>query len=448
MPRRTIALSSTRRIRIIARCNRGRSGAAGAYRSAQRPRRRGRGLRRVHRHPHREHAPLPRRRFDAQVPARQQRPLAHARDPEVAALRELLELVGHLEAGAVVGDGQHRAAAQPPQPHRHLARPRVAVDVAERLAQDPLELALGDRVQLADLLDRQRDLDPGAGAPAPRLGLQRRCERELLAGVGAQPDDDLARLAGGLACVLGQPPRLLGGARRVALDPARERERREAHARHGLGQRVVHVAGEPRALGLAGELRLRLGLAVEQAAQPRPRGGDQRIEGREHERGGAVVAHRDHPEVDADQHRREQRGARPAVDQPAQQRRAERVVEERRVHARQQQDQRGEDELGRQVAGVADQRRPDAIPVAQRDRGGDRGDDDGRRRHELVAVAVLPPQRDDRDQQDPGAEREDPLAGRLQPAARAPLAARADPLSHPRGPPSRGCRCRGSSRRG
>ena len=362
------------------------------------------------------------------------------------AAREILERVGDLEAGAVVGHGQHRAAPEPPQPHRHLGRAGVALDVAERLAQDPLELARGNRVQLADFLDHQRHLHAARLAPAPRLGLQRGRQRQLLARVGAQPDDDLARLARRLPRVVGEPPRLVGGALRVALDPARERERREAHARHRLGQRVVHVARQPRALRLGGELGLGLGLAVQQPAQRRARAGDQRVEGRHHERRRLLVADRPDPEVDADQHHREQPGARPAVDQPAEQRGTERVVEERRVDAGHQQDQRGQHELARQVARVAHQHRADAVPVAQRDRGRDGGDEDRRGRQR--AVAVLAPQGDDGDQQDPGAEREDALAGRLEPAARSPLATREDPISHPRGPPSRGCRCRGSSRRG
>ena len=63
---------------------------------------------------------------------------------------------------------------------------------------------------------------------------------------------------------------------RVALDLARERERREADARDGLGQRVVHVARQPRALRLGrhlallrGEPGLGGGLAVQQPARAR-----------------------------------------------------------------------------------------------------------------------------------------------------------------------------------
>ena len=53
-----------------------------------------------------------------------------------------------------------------------------------------------------------------------------------------------------------------------------------------------------------------------------------------------------------------------------------------------------------------------------------------------LRVAVLPPQRDDRDEQDPGAEREDPPC-RPTPASRPrrPRRARRIALSHHRGPP-------------
>ena len=106
MPRRTIALSSTSRMRIIAMCIPGRSGSA-AYRRrggrrllrcAARRAGAGAGRGRLGGHPHRQHAALARRGLDAQVPARQQRALAHAGDAEVAAAGELLELVGHVEA--------------------------------------------------------------------------------------------------------------------------------------------------------------------------------------------------------------------------------------------------------------------------------------------------------------------------------------------------------------
>ena len=375
MPRRTIALSSTSRIRIIAMCTRdgaGRreriagSGGRGLGRRGGVPWR-GVGLRCLGRHPGGEHAAVAGRRLDAQLAARELRALAHPGDAEVAAARELLELVGHLEAGAVVGDRQHGAAAEPAQPHRHSARAGVALDVAQRLAQDPLELALGHGMQLADLLDRQRHPHAARRAPGPRLRLKGGRQRQLLARVGAQPDDDLARLARRLAGVLGQLARLDRRRRRVALDVAREPERREAHAGDGLGQRVVHVARQPRALGLRGELGLGLGLAVEQAAQPRARRRDQRVQRRQHEARRPVVAHGDDPRVDADQHHREQPRAGPAVDEAAEQRAAERVVEERAVDARQQQDQRRQHELAREVARVAHERRPDAVPVAQRD---------------------------------------------------------------------------------
>ena len=70
---------------------------------------------------------------------------------------------------------------------------------------------------------------------------------------------------------------------------------------------------------------------------------------------------------------------------------------------------------------MAHERGPDAVPVAQRDEGCDGGDEDRRGRQR--AVAVLAQEGDDRDQEDPGAEREDALAGRLEPATGAALTA-------------------------
>ena len=281
MPRRTIALSSTSRTRITAMCTPARR--AGPYRTARR--RLGGRLRRAGggagasrrasggRDPDRQHAALPGRGLDAQVPAGQLRALAHADDAEVAPARELVQVVGRPRSpspsSAIV------STARPPSVRSRTAtarRARVALDVAQRLAQDPLQLARGDGVAARPRpRSRASSRTPLRGRPALRLGPQRHraaAARRPSSSV-AQARDDLARLARRLARVLGEPPRLGRRALRVALDPARERERGEADARDGLGQRVVHVAREPRALAP----RRPSGAPARRAAPPPPPGG-------------------------------------------------------------------------------------------------------------------------------------------------------------------------------
>ena len=69
------------------------------------------------RHPDRDHGAVAGLGLDAQLAARQLRALAHAARGRRAAAGELLEVVGHLEAVAVVGDRQHHAVAEPAQVH-------------------------------------------------------------------------------------------------------------------------------------------------------------------------------------------------------------------------------------------------------------------------------------------------------------------------------------------
>ncbi len=285
-------------------------------------------------------------------------------------------------------------------------------------------------------------VDPLGGRPALGLGLQRDRQRQRrVAIVRAQARDDLARLAGRLARVLREPARLLRRPLRVALDLARERERREPDPRDGLGQRVVHVARQPRALRLGRQVALLrrqpgLGgrLAVQQPARARAGRRDDQVQGGLAEvgleRGGDLLdpgAHRDHPVVDGDEDRREQRRAGPAVQQAAEQRGGERVVEERALRARQHEDHRRQHQLGREVARMAHEHGPDAVPEAQRHERGQPGGDDRQRGQAQLRVVLAADERDQRHEQQARADRDDQLAGGLQPAAGAALAALADP---------------------
>ena len=62
---------------------------------------------RLGRDPDGDHGAVTRLGLDAQLAAREPRALAHPGEPERADARERVEVVGRLEAGAVVGDGQH-----------------------------------------------------------------------------------------------------------------------------------------------------------------------------------------------------------------------------------------------------------------------------------------------------------------------------------------------------
>ena len=180
-----------------------RRACGGARAAAAAPARRGapRG-----RDPDREHAALPRRGLDAQVAAGQLRALAHAGDAEVAPAREVREVVRDLEARAVVGDRQHRAPAERPQADGDARRARIALGVAQRLAQDPLQLAGSDGVA-ARRRPRSRGRAARCCAAAQRSASDRSAvgqRQHGLVALGRRPRDDLARLARGLAGVRGQ----------------------------------------------------------------------------------------------------------------------------------------------------------------------------------------------------------------------------------------------------
>ena len=296
MPRRTIALSSTSRTRITAMCTPARR--AGRYRrpsaarrwgcAAPAARRRLRALGGASRARARLGAgtqtdstqPSPGADSTHQVAAGQLRALAHAGDAEVAPAGEVVEVVRHLEAVAVVGDREHGAAAERPQPH---ARPWWRGRGARRCAAPRAgsTRARGRRRRRARPRPRSR-----ARARTPVAADQRSASAcsAIGSGSGASPSSArrpvMSSRASLVACRASSASRRASSAApgRVALDPARERERREPDPRDGLGQRVVHVARQPRALGLGGrqvallrgQPRLGLGLAVEQPrARPR-----------------------------------------------------------------------------------------------------------------------------------------------------------------------------------
>ena len=258
MPRRTIALSSTRRTRITATYTppRRRRDPTGRRRQAAAP---ALARRRAGGHPDRDHAAVAGLGLDAQVAARQPRALAHPAQAEGADAGQRLEVVGRLEAVAVVGDGQHHAVAQAAQVDVHAGRVGVALDVGQRLLEDPAQLAQRERRQRADVVERAADARAGALPPARGLGADRGRQRQLGVVAPAQAAT-AARAPPGPRCArprraCARPPRRPAGRR----DAARERERGEADAVHGLGQRVVHVAREPLALGLRGERALLVG---------------------------------------------------------------------------------------------------------------------------------------------------------------------------------------------
>ena len=102
-------------------------------------------------------------------------------------------------------------------------------------------------------------------------------------------------------------------------------------------------------------------------------------------------------------------------------------------------------ELAGQVGRVAHDRRADLVPLAQRDQRSDRGDDDRRGGQRLVLLLA---ERDQRDQQDAGADVEDQPAGRRQPAAGAVDPTLRSAAAQPNGVPSPSVPGRGRSRAG
>ena len=266
----------------------------------------------------------------------------------------------------------------------------VALDVGERLLEDPAQLAQRQRRQRPDVVERAAD------ARSPVRSPQRAASERIAVGSGSsassRPRRPLSSSRASCAAVRASAASLSASSTApvgVDLDPARERERREADAVHGLGQRVVHVAREPLALGLRGqhplllaERGLGLGLAVQQPPRAGAGDGDDRIQRRQHDERAEVdqrgVERR--AQVDRVARRRStsitENSAAPgiAVDEPAEQRRAEREEEERAVDAGQEQDQRRQHELAGEVGRVADDRRADPVPAQDRDQRGDRRD--------------------------------------------------------------------------
>ena len=186
----------------------------------------------------------PRPRLDRQLAADQQRPLAHAGDPEPA-----LGLVEG-EAAAVVGDDQLDAAAvRSPQSHLDSAGPAVASGVGERLLGDPVDDQLGVVVEVGEVaVGRDRRLD----LPVRQLldlSRDRRCQAEVVERGRAQLAGEREQLA----------HRLVGerlGLGQFRLQLRRRRLARRLEPQQQPGQRlvdlVVEVAGDPRPLLLLG----------------------------------------------------------------------------------------------------------------------------------------------------------------------------------------------------
>ena len=388
MPRRTIALSSTSRTLITAMCTPGRSARDGIGRlgvgGAPRARGCGRSARRG--------AISVGTQTDSTQPSPgadstlRSPPASCARSrmpptPKWRPARELVEVVGHLEALAVVGDRQHGArrrasAAAPRRGRRARGAPRSR-SASRRIHSSSRARR---RVQLADVLDREVELDAGLARPALRLRGAARAGAAATRRVSARRPTMISR-AWRVAWRASSASRRASTA---APSGSRSIRRESASAAKPIPETVLASescmsrASRARSASAAswrscvGQLGLGLRLAVEQPRAP-PR--------RPPRRAGTAPAGRgrsgtcpgpcsssscERPVVDADEHQARRRAAGPAVEQAAEQRGRERVVEERALDAGQQQDHGRQHELGGEVGGMAHERRADAVPVAQR----------------------------------------------------------------------------------
>ena len=239
MPRLTMALSSTSRTRIIARCSRARSGRGG-YRMVRR--RRGPG----------SACPAARGTISVgtQTESTQPSPGEDSR-LEVAAGQHRARACRRRRSGGPAAARRALGESKPTPSSPRSARPRrPGAAAARRRASHGRGAHVRERLARGSTRARA----PSAGCSSPTSSIasssstpvslptaRASCagadQRQRLAGVRPQPDDDLARLAGRLARVLRQLARLAGGALGIALDPARERQRREPDARHRLRER-------------------------------------------------------------------------------------------------------------------------------------------------------------------------------------------------------------------
>ena len=117
------------------------------------------------------------------------------------------------------------------------------------------------------------------GRPEPalqrgRVGLERADEPVLLEVAGPQLEDQRAHLGQRLALQLAQLPELLAGAGRVAIEQQLDRAGDHRHREERLGDRVVQLPGEVRALlagrqlaGLAPQLGLQAHLVADVAGR-------------------------------------------------------------------------------------------------------------------------------------------------------------------------------------
>ena len=152
-----------------------RPGGAAAGRPRARAARSGR------RDPDGEDAALPGRGLDAEVAAGQLRALAHADDAEVAPARRAprrrrAPRSRRRRRRSSARRGRRACAGAPPR-----RRVGVALGVAQRLAQDPLELARGDASSSPDVLDASRRARTPVAAP------QRSASASSAIGSGSAP---------------------------------------------------------------------------------------------------------------------------------------------------------------------------------------------------------------------------------------------------------------------
>ncbi len=194
--------------------------------------------------------------------------------------------------------GQHDALAEPAQVDVDAGRVGVALDVGQRLLEDPAQLAQRERGQRPDVVERAADARAGPLAPARRLGADRGRQRQLGVVAAAQAAQQLARLLGRRARVLGQLARVLDRAR-----PGRRWIRRESASAEKpipctvlASESCMSRASRSRSACAASvrscsaSVVLGLGLAVEQAPRARPRDGHDRVQRRQHDQRAEVHA--------------------------------------------------------------------------------------------------------------------------------------------------------------
>ena len=209
--------------------------------------------------------------------------------------------------------------------HVDARRVRVALDVGQRLLEDPAQLAQDQRRQRADVVERAADPGPGALAPARGLGADRGRQRQLGVVAAAQPADSSSRASCAAvrasAASLRASSTAPGGSTSIRRDSASAAKPMPctvlaSESCMSRASRSRSACAAMRAL-LLGQRVLGLGLAVEQAPRARPGDGDDRVQRRQHDQCAEVDQRRvelradvDRVRVAHDQHHAEQRRAR------------------------------------------------------------------------------------------------------------------------------------------